>query len=80
MDFLRHTFACRALQRWYQQEEDVQVKLPLLSTYMGHVSIASTHHYLQFIEEISNHSSVRFYESFGEALTNAKDTNITERR
>ena len=64
----RHTFAVRVLQRWYQKGEDVQVKLPLLSTYMGHVSIVSTYYYLQFIEEISLQASTRFYENFGKQL------------
>ena len=64
----RHTFAVRVLQRWYQKGEDVQVKLPLLSTYMGHVSIVSTYYYLQFIEEISLQASTRFYENFRKQL------------
>jgi integrase/recombinase XerD len=62
---LRHTFAVRALQRWYESNEDVQAKLPLLSTYMGHISINSTHYYLQFIEGIRSKASERFYECFG---------------
>jgi len=64
----RHTFAVRVLQRWYQKGEDVQVKLPLLSPYMGHVSIVSTYYYLQFIEEISSQASKRFYEKFRKQL------------
>jgi hypothetical protein len=38
----------------------VNAKLPLLATYMGHVSIVSTEYYLQFVEPLarrgSNHS------------------------
>lgn len=49
--------------------KNVQAKLPLLATYMGHVSIVSTHYYLQFIEEISSEVSARFYENFGKAIT-----------
>lgn len=64
----RHTFAVRVLQRWYQKGEDVQIKLPLLSTYMGHVSINSTYYYLQFIEGISSQACTRFYENFGKAI------------
>ena len=66
---IRHTFACRVLQHWYQQGKCVQSKLPFLSTYMGHVSIVSTHYYLKLIEEIGTQSSKRFYESFGKSLT-----------
>lgn len=64
----RHTFAVRVLQCWYQKGEDVQAKLPLLSTYMGHVSINSTYYYLQFIEGISSQASTRFYEKFGKVI------------
>lgn len=39
---LRHTFAVHALVRWYRAGADVQVKLPYLMTYMGHISITST--------------------------------------
>jgi hypothetical protein len=34
---LRHSFAVRTLLDWYHEGADVQLKLPLLSTYMGHV-------------------------------------------
>jgi len=56
----RHTFACHALLRWYRKGEDVQAKLPILATYMGHVSIASTHYYLQLIEPMATAASERF--------------------
>lgn len=57
---LRHTFAVNALLRWYRDGVDVQVRLPALATYMGHVSIVSTQHYLQFVEELAGHASKRF--------------------
>ena len=56
----RHTFAQQALLRWYRKGADVQAKLPLLATYMGHVSIASTEYYLKFIEPIGVSASERF--------------------
>ena len=43
---LRHSFAVRTLVDWYSQGADVQAKLPLLSTYMGHVQPADTYWYL----------------------------------
>jgi integrase/recombinase XerD len=43
---LRHTFAVNCLLRWYQQGADVQAKLPLLSTYLGHSHIEHTQVYL----------------------------------
>ena len=42
-----------ALLRWYRAGVDVQAKLPFLSTYMGHVSMVSTEHYLHFIEPVA---------------------------
>lgn len=65
---LRHSFAVNVLQRWYQAGEDVQAKLSLLSTYMGHVSIVSTHYYLTFVEGIRSEASTRFYQSFGKVI------------
>ncbi len=66
---LRHTFAVNVLLRWYQTQEDVQAKLPLLSTYMGHVSVVSTHYYLRFIEELRSEASARFHQRFGRVVT-----------
>lgn len=56
----RHTFALEALLRWYRSGADVQAKLPLLATYMGHVSITSTEYYLKFVEVLGVSASERF--------------------
>jgi integrase len=58
---VRHSFAVNVLHRWYRNGEDVQAKLPILSTYMGHASIASTHYYLPFVEGIRSEACARFY-------------------
>jgi len=39
---LRHTFATRCLLHFYEQGHDINAKLPLLVTYLGHVSIECT--------------------------------------
>lgn len=49
---LRHSFAVRALLEWYRGGADVQAQLPLLSTWMGHISPASTYWYLQAAPEL----------------------------
>ena len=54
------TFALEALLRWYRNGANVQAKLPLLATYMGHVSIASTEYYLKFVEPLAASASERF--------------------
>ena len=65
----RHTFALHALWRWYRAGVDVQTKLPLLATYMGHVSIASTAYYLPFIEPLAAAASRRFRQRCGMLVT-----------
>ena len=49
---LRHTFAVRTLIRWHRDGLDVEARLPLLSTFMGHVSPASTYWYLSTCPEL----------------------------
>ena len=57
---MRHSFALNALLRWYRAGDDVQVKLPALASYMGHVSIVSTRHYLSQFEPLAAAASERF--------------------
>lgn len=49
---LRHAFAVRTLLELYRDGVDVQARLPLLSTYMGHVNPASTFWYLTAAPEL----------------------------
>jgi integrase/recombinase XerD len=65
----RHTFALEALLRWYRSGADVQAKLPLLATYMGHVSIASTEYYLKFVEPLGVSANERFARHCGDLVT-----------
>lgn len=58
---LRHTYATKCLLKWYQQGEDVNAKLPVLATCMGHVSIASTQLYLHLTPEFMKHIQQRFF-------------------
>ncbi|BDE14455.1 hypothetical protein MKCMC460_33150 [Mycobacterium sp. 20KCMC460] len=37
---------------WYRDGHDVQARLPLLSTWLGHVDPASTYWYLQAVPEL----------------------------
>ena len=61
---IRHSFAVNALLRWYQNEEDVQAKLPQLSTFMGHVSIVSTQSYVTFVEPLRSVANIRFEQKY----------------
>jgi len=49
---LRHTFAVRTLLEWYRSGQNVQAKLPSLSTYLGHREPASTYRYLSAAPEL----------------------------
>jgi integrase/recombinase XerD len=49
---LRHTFAVNTLLGWYRNGDDVAAKLPLLSTYLGHVDPAATYWYLSAAPEL----------------------------
>jgi integrase len=51
---IRHTFAVRTLTCWYAADVDVQPRLPLLSTYLGHVDPTSTYWYLTATPELVN--------------------------
>lgn len=61
----RHSFAVAALLRWYDNGADVQVNLPKLALYMGHVSIVSTAYYLRWMPAVVARASERFGRSFG---------------
>lgn len=60
----RHSCAVNALIRWYRAGVDVQAKLPLLATWLGHVSILSTYHYLHFVEDLRSVANSRFADSY----------------
>jgi integrase/recombinase XerD len=49
---LRHAFTVATMLDWYRGGEDVQARLPLLSTWLGHVDPKSTYWYLQAVPEL----------------------------
>ena len=59
---LRHRFAVETLRRWYQAGEQVEHRLPALSTYLGHVNVASTYWYLSCTPELAAAASERIEE------------------
>lgn len=48
----RHRFAVETLLRWYRSGEDVRRRLPILSTYLGHVHVTDTYWYLSNTPEL----------------------------
>jgi integrase/recombinase XerD len=49
---LRHTFAVKTLLGWYRDGQDVQARMPALSTWLGHVAPAATYWYLTGTPEL----------------------------
>jgi integrase len=49
---LRHSFAVNTLLGWYREGVDVPSRLPLLSTYLGHVRPSMTYWYLTATPEL----------------------------
>jgi integrase/recombinase XerD len=56
MHDMRHRFAVQTLLRWYRAGEDVERRLPELSTYLGHVCIENTYWYLSAYPELMGHA------------------------
>ncbi len=57
---LRHTFAVHRLTEWYRQGADTQHLILSLSTYLGHVNLRSTQHYLTMTPELLAQANRRF--------------------
>jgi integrase len=49
---LRHSFAVKTLIGWYRDGQDVQARMPSLSTYLGHAAPAATYWYLTGTPEL----------------------------
>lgn len=65
---LRHTMAVHTLLRWYRQGTDLDAKLPILSTYLGHQSLAGTQKYLHLTSELFPQIVVRTNAEFSEVI------------
>ncbi|KVE34897.1 integrase [Burkholderia sp. TSV86] len=65
---LRHAYAVHALLRWCRQGADLNVKLPVLATYMGHQSLAGTQRYLHLIAELFPEITLRSNAAFGDVI------------
>jgi integrase/recombinase XerD len=61
---LRHTYACDCLRKWYAEGVDVNARLPILATAMGHVHINNTQLYLHVTAQLLQVAADRFRETF----------------
>ncbi len=65
---LRHAFAVHTLLRWYREGADLDAKLPVLATYLGHQSLAGTQRYLHLTAELFPEIAVRLNAEFGDVI------------
>ena len=56
---MRHRFAVNTMLQWYRSGEDVERRLPMLSTYLGHVHVADTFWYLSAWPELMREAMKR---------------------
>lgn len=61
----RHTMACNTIRRWNKQGVDINAKLHVLSTYMGHVRPEDTFWYLSATPELLELSCSKYEVRFG---------------
>ena len=64
----RHLFAVHTLRRWYRDGENLEAKLPLLATYLGHQHLSGTQQYLHLTAEIFPEITARVEAAFGEVI------------
>lgn len=65
---LRHTFAVHTLVRWYREGADLDAKLPVLATYLGHQSLLGTQRYLHLTAELFPEITARANVTFGDVI------------
>ena len=58
----RHRFAVKTLVQWYRSGQDVERRMPILSTYLGHVHVSDTYWYLTACPELMGLAVKRFEE------------------
>lgn len=56
---LRHSFAVRTVLAWHRAGDDVEAKVPTLSTYLGHLRPSDTYWYLTAIPELLEAATAR---------------------
>lgn len=65
---LRHTFAVHTLLRWYREGVDLDARLPVLATYLGHQTLAGTQRYLHLTAELHPEITRRTNLTFGDVI------------
>jgi integrase len=63
---LRHSFTIRTLINWLRAGADIDVLMPALATYLGHVNPVGTYWYLEASPELMELAAARLDGRFGE--------------
>ncbi len=66
---LRHTFACHCLLSWYRRGVDINARLPVLATYMGHADLRFTYRYLHATPELLSETNRRFLDHYHQIIS-----------
>jgi integrase/recombinase XerD len=61
----RHRFALMTLIQWYRTGEDIEPRLPVLSTFLGHAHAADTYWYLSIHPELMGFAIKRLEQRWG---------------
>jgi integrase/recombinase XerD len=61
----RHRFALETLIHWYRTGEDIERRLPVLSTFLGHTHAADTYWYLSIHPELMGLATERLEQRWG---------------
>jgi integrase len=62
----RHTFAVTRLRKWFDTGVDIQIKLPVLSAYLGHADLRGTQRYLQLTSQMYPRIIHLFEDKYGD--------------
>jgi len=65
MRHFRHRFALNTLIQWYRAGEDIERRLPVLSTFLGHTHVADTYWYLSVHPELMGLATSRLEQRWG---------------
>jgi integrase len=64
----RHRFSVENLMSWYRSGQDVDQRLPILSTYLGHARVTDTYWYLSLCPELMGLATARLERRWEDGL------------
>nr|WP_253198043.1 tyrosine-type recombinase/integrase [Clostridium gasigenes] len=65
---IRHTFAVHCLKKWVLNGDDLNNRLPYLSSYLGHVDLRGTQHYLRLTADLYPDIIAKVEQSFSSLI------------